>query len=668
MATQMQNGQTNDFQVQLQALEGEIAGLCQESNPLDKFYREFLDKIIRLLGEGGAILQADNADGFTLKAHINLDKAGVQPDGPQAQLNSYALGKVVESQQGVVLPPNNASNLHDGGLAGQVENNSAHTLMYLPIILESKVVAVFLLISPEGVDARAITGLSGFLGNLCNQAGFFILRSRLLDQSNQITRSDRLREYVSSVHCSLDTRRACYALANFSQELLGVYRCMAGAYNSRGKFRMDSVSGLESVAVKSSFIAGISAVAKEVCKTGKVLLIDNPNAATTDEGLDDGDELITAARLYMLQAGSTLMGIFPIKCEDNVVGALVVEKAVEEPFDQIQRQQIESMLVEAGRAFTNCLSYRDMPLSLAGRALGSLRDKLCRMPQIKRAIWVSLVIMLLVLPFIVPKKLKVMGNAEVIPTASAYIYASEVGIIEDVPLLKKDGRSVKKGESLALMDMQIIESEIARVTGLINEAGTMKQAAIDHGNSTMIDQYEFTLNALDAELAKYKTQKSHYEIKSPIDGKVITRESEIRQLLYKPVSQGQLLLEVVPEDPKWEFIVNVPEDEAGPMLEAYKALEDGESLTAKIKLKSYPKLTLSSKVLGISQRAHVETTGDQKYRNVISVRVAQPEDIDDYQIDLRKGLEGNVAIECGQRSLIYVVTREFVDFLRISFF
>ncbi|MCF7957298.1 MAG: efflux RND transporter periplasmic adaptor subunit [Phycisphaerae bacterium] len=668
MTTQMQNGQVDDFQMQLQALEGDIARLCQENCPLDQFYRDFLDRIIRLLGDGGAIWESDKAGGFALRSHMNLNKAGLQPDGPQNSINIFALNKVVGSQQGIILPPNNASNIHDGGLADQVENNSNHTLLYLPIIVESKVEAVFLLISPEGVDARAITGLSGYLVNLCNQAAVFILRFCLLDQNSQIQRADRLREFVSSLHSSLDTRRACYALANFSQELLGVYRCMAGVYNSRGKFRMDSVSGLESVAVKSSFIKSIAEISKEVCKTGKVLLIDNPSAAVNVD-LDGGDDLVTAARLYMLQAGSSVMGIFPIICEEHVVGALVVEKVIEEPFGKNQRQQIDGLLVEAGRAFTNCLSYRDMPLSLAGRALGSLRDKLYRMPQVKRAIWIMLLMVLLVLPFIVPKKVKVMGNAEVVPTASEFVYAREMGIVEEVPLLGKEGRLVMKGEVLASLDKQDIESDIARVGGLIAEVKVKQGAAIGEANPTLIKQYGYSLAALEAELKKYKLAEARCDIVSPISGRIITRESEIRQLKLMPVTQGQLLLEVVPENPKWEFIVKVPEDEAGPLLAAHKeTLENGETLTARIKLKSYPKLTLESKVLGISHRAYVETTGEQKYRNVISVRVALPENIDDFPIDLRKGLEGNVAIECGQRSLFYVVTREFSDFLRISLF
>jgi hypothetical protein len=60
-------------------------------------------------------------------------------------------------------------------------------------------------------------------------------------------------------------------------------------------------------------------------------------------------------------------------------------------------------------------------------------------------------------------------------------------------------------------------------------------------------------------------------------------------------------------------------------------------------------------------------TGQQKYRNVIEVRVSEPESLRD-DIEPRQGMEGKVAIECGKRSVFYAVTHEFADFVRVSMF
>ncbi len=45
----------NDFQAQLKALEQTVADLCMADCSLDIFYRDFLDRVVRVLGKGGAI-------------------------------------------------------------------------------------------------------------------------------------------------------------------------------------------------------------------------------------------------------------------------------------------------------------------------------------------------------------------------------------------------------------------------------------------------------------------------------------------------------------------------------------------------------------------------------------------------------------------------------------
>ena len=123
----------------------------------------------------------------------------------------------------------------------------------------------------------------------------------------------------------------------------------------------------------------------------------------------------------------------------------------------------------------------------------------------------------------------------------------------------------------------------------------------------------------------------------------------------------------MPDESDWQLLVNVAEDTAGELLKVYDRLEPGRFLEAKIILNAYPDKTFRTKVLSVARRAHVLSTGQQKYRNVIEVRVEGPAELKD-NIEPRQGMEGKVAIECGSRSLYYVVTHEFIDFIRVSMF
>ena len=784
----------NVFQEQLRSLGQEIEQLCGTDAEKEGFYRQFLERSVAVLGVGGAIWEIGIGGELQQVCHINLNMAGLEAEGKQEQLLSGVLQKVNQTHQPVVLPANASSNLYDGGLGEAGVNESAHTLLFVPIVSMEKLSGILLLISPAEVDPRAVAGYLGFLLGLCDRAGRFLERKRVRELESTMSRSERMRQFICALHNSLDPRRTAYALANYGQELLGVYRCMAGTYDLRGKFRLLSVSGLESVAVKSSFIRGISEIAKQVCRNDKPLLVENPDAARS--AVEDVDDLVTAGRLYMLQAKSVILGVFPIRSEDRVVGAFVVEKAKDIPIDAGERRQIEEFLVEAGSAFSNGMRYRHLPFSPLVRAMGAVRDKAYRMSWVRRVVWTAILLGLILLPVVVQKQVKVKGNAELVPIEARIAYVGQDGVIEtlgtsyfssdsftdsaglilklregqdelsrfiwgrfseedqaklgshggtgrpaegsggirddasaalagamnrilDGPCiyepkrfggvdLQEDtrrlseryggqknavslnrwlleeaysqeikasesvtlttGTVVKKGSVIAKLDTKAIEQEIDEVNSdIANTQILLDKEKMKSGMSEAAAGFESHLKGLRARLKKLELDLQQHYITSPIDGTVITRDSVLRLLLSRPVLRGDAILEVVPLATPWQLTVNVPEDEAGELLKAYRNLEAGENLKARVLLKAYPDEILDAEVLSIAKKAYVETTGEQKYRNVIEVRVAEPRDLRS-KVDLRKGLQGKVAIECGRRSLYYAMTHEFVDFVRVSLF
>lgn len=660
------------FQQALATLDRDIRVLSDSDVTTDEFFRRFLERIVEVLGEGGAVLDRSAEAGFTARCHINLAVAGLGDGGAQAELLKPAMAKVLETSQPVILPANAAADVFDGGLGKAAQNRCPHTLLFVPILRGTEVVSVLLLISPTDVDPRAVRGYAGFVMGLCERAGSFLKNCRIKELEAGQVRSERFCDYLRSVHSELSPTRACYALANYGQELLEVYRCTAGSYNCKGRFRIEAVSGLESVAVKSSLVQRLARVAREVCRNNKPMMVDNPNAVQALQGLEDAeDDLVTEARVYMLEAGALVMGIFPICRDEVVVGALIVEKAVDEPFSEFELARIDALLSDGAMALDNSLRYRTMPLSPLTRGIGAVRDKLYRMPAVKRTVWLAVIAILLLFPLVVHRPVKVMGEAELVPVAARQAYVGQDGVIESVSV--PEDRLVEAGTVLAEMDRRMIDTEIDRVENRIREAMIDLSDARLSENTTLQAKLEAQLKALRAELATYEYQAEQFEIRAPVAGKVITPQRTIRQLVGKPVTRGEAVLEIVPQSTSWELTVRVPEDESGDLLRSWDRLEPGEELPVRVILNAYPGTTFGSHVLGIAPRAHVQTLGEQKYRNVIEVRVAEPEGFKNARafrdlVDLRKGLEGKVAIECESRSLYYVMTHEFVNFMRISLF
>ncbi len=667
------NGQLEAFQRQLAALDADLTQLSTQDMGLDIFFREFLDKTVRVLGVGGGVWLVGGEGGVAQLCHMNLNVAGMEQDGRQQGLLRQALGKVIQSKAAVVLPGNDQSNVFDGGLGREVSNQSPHTLLFVPIIGHEKVDAVYLLVSPEGVDPRAVRGYLGFLQGMCSKAGSFLQRQRISGLAGQLARSERMRDYVAALNSTLDPRRACYALANYAQELLGVYRCIAGTYSASGKFRIEAVSGLEAVAVKSAMIQNITAVCRQVCRNRKPLMVDNPNAVknVSETTADEGD-ILAAARIYMLEAGSLVMGIFPIIHNDNVVGALIVEKADEGPINEGLRRRVETMLSPAGPALENSMKYRQLPLAPLLRSVGAVRDRVLRMTPVRRVAWAAIAAAIIAAPFVITRPVKVMGSAELAPVQARMVYAMQEGVIRELRV--EENKMVEAGEVLAVLDRRRVESELDRVTGEIAETNlALKDAQSKRPGSSEAKRFEARLMALNAELEKCQLDMQQHEIIAPVSGKVITPEHTLRLLKDKPVARGEAVLEIVPGETSWELTVTVPEDEAGNLLLAYKNLKGEEFLEGRVLLNAYPDLKLRSRVTAVAPRAQVLKTDEQSWRNVIEVRMSEPEGIDDAgafraKVDLRPGLQGKAAIECGRRSLFYTLTHEFVDFVRISLF
>jgi hypothetical protein len=646
--------EVSNFQQQLRNLEREIVQLAQSGCDFDSYFRQFLDKAVTVLGEGGAIWIRTESGELGVLSHINLVAAGMEQEGPQSDLMFNAIQKVLQSGAPTAFPARAA--------AGELGvNNSDHALLFVPVIAARQVAAVMVLIAPQDMDPQALQRFLSFVVKLCQHAGEFIQHQHLGDLQEQLTRTDRFRQYVSALHSSLDPKRSCYALANYAQELLGSFRCMAGVYHINGKFQMEAISGLESVAVKSSFIRSISKIARQVCRNDKVLIVENPSAAML-ESTEPTEDLVTEARIYMLQAKSLVLGIFPIRSDDRVVGALIIEKSNEQPIDEPQRRRIDNLISEAGSALANSLTWRDVPFSPLVRAVARVRDKIYAMGMTRRLVWGVVWALVLLTPLIATRPVKVVGHAELVPMEARIAFANQDGIIDETYVTA--GQQVQAGDLLALLDTKFIDSQLDHVRAEIVQAGLDWQIA-PNSNKKIFKSRE--------DLANYKLkmllrEREQYRITAPIDGTLVTRDSAIRQLPAKPVSRGEEVFEIVPGQTPWNISVNIPESEVGEFLKAFDALSEGEYIPARVILHAYPNTTLQTHVLSVSPRAYVLEAGPEKYENVIEVLVEQPEEFDKIVLDPRPGLEGKVAFECGRRNLFYVFSHKFINFVRVKMF
>ena len=147
-------------------------------------------------------------------------------------------------------------------------------------------------------------------------------------------------------------------------------------------------------------------------------------------------------------------------------------------------------------------------------------------------------------------------------------------------------------------------------------------------------------------------------IRAPIDGVVATFRIE-ELLRERPVKRGELLLELMDPGGPWRLELDVPENRMGHILLAQEKHADGR-LPVRYLLATATEITYDGSLDSISMRSVVsETEGAvvPLYASLSTPAPAEP----------RIGADVIAKIDCGRKSLGYVLFGDVIEFIRKRF-
>jgi hypothetical protein len=207
------------------------------------------------------------------------------------------------------------------------------------------------------------------------------------------------------------------------------------------------------------------------------------------------------------------------------------------------------------------------------------------------------------------------------------------------------GDVVKEGSPLVKLDDNDLILERAKWASQKTQYLKEYRDALGKSERSKVSVLKAQLSQVDAQLAMVDAQLSRIRLNAPFDGIIVS--GDLSQSLGSPSQRGEVLFEIAP-------------------LEAYRViLEVDERDISMIKIAQTGELVLtghSDKVITFKVNSVTPVSEVKEGRNYFKVEAILEQKID----SLRPGMKGVGKILIGERHLIWIWSRPFVDWLRLS--
>ena len=208
------------------------------------------------------------------------------------------------------------------------------------------------------------------------------------------------------------------------------------------------------------------------------------------------------------------------------------------------------------------------------------------------------------------------------------------------------GDVVSEGEVLAELDDREIRLELARWQAEKEQASRKYREALAERDAASSRIYAAQEKQAEAQLALAQHKLDRAEVTAPLDGVIVS--GDLSQLLGAPVERGKVLFELAPLG-AYRVILQVDDRDIG-----YVSVgQSGELALA----------GLTDMTLPFTVKSVTSVSTPEEGRNFFRVEA----EISDSADRLRPGMEGVGKISIEERRLIWIWTRNFVNWIRLTF-
>lgn len=652
---------SDDTWRELQRLLDDVTQAARSAVPAAEFFSLLVDRTLRATGARAALLWTRTADGrFQPEFHRHGEHFRLAEDRLARELHAQLLDTVPQLDDTHWIPAGSGSTSDVGGRV-----NRGDALSLTPLRLAGTTFAVLELAHGAEDDPTVERACREIIAAFTEQAATWRRGVELAEWRQRGEFARECDQFVLRIHAALDLPATMGEIVQGTRRLVGCDRVTLAVRSGR-EWRIEMVSGLETVDRRSTVINALERFLNTVARTGESF--EWAGAATELPG-----EVAEPLNAYLDLAHPRTLVCWPLVPDRwaasephgtaEPLGILVLERFAG-GFTDDQRGRLERVARHAAQALGNAWEYATLPGAswLRGlRAFTGADRRLRRRRLLGCAIALAIVAAVLVWP--VPFTVSARGALQ--PRTTREIFATADGEVSRI--LVDPAAHVELGQPLLQLASPELDLEWERLRG---EYQTTREKLLAVESSRLLDaqkgrdsatdaaaseaELRRALESLEAQLAILEQQRRSLALTSPLAGAVLTWDP--RELLEaRPVKRGQALLTVGDVDGAWEARLDIPDHAVGHVVEAQAASE--QPLRVTLVLATAP----GSPYEGQLSLVEGITGSDEEGRPTVKARVA----LDQAPLTTRRpGATVQARVHCGRRALGYVWFHELFEFLQ----
>ena len=655
---------------QIRGLVDEISALAKRDLTAEEYYKEFLGRVVEALAAvGGAVWTLGEGNQLQLAYQINLKRASLDEPGDHQARHAKLLGQVIQSGEGLLVPPHSGGG--DGDDAGA--NPTELLLVLAPLRNHREVEAVVEVFQRPTAQPATRRGYLRFLLQMSDLASEWLKSQKLLQLADRESLWGQVDHFARAAHESLDVRQTAYLIANEGQQLIGCDR-VSVAIRRGNRFKIEAVSGQDSFDNRSNVVTLLGALATKVASTGEPLWYTG-----STENLPP--QIEEAVHEYVDESHTKTVAVIPlehtgaeeepaegaeaeVEQDREIIAALIVEQIEDLRPKSLLAPRIDLVCGHSARALTNALDHNSVFLMPLWRTIGHARW-LVKARTLPKTVAVLAVLLLITLSLIlVPGRFDLKGSGVVRPVQRRDVFVDTEGVVTRV--LVEHGDMVERGDVLVQLRNTDLEVQLADVQGQRRSVWEQALAIRRMRHNSDLPEQEKTklggqlleleqrYRGLDLQFKLLLTKHEQLQVRSPLSGQVVTWNVN-RELLNRPVTKGQVLMTVANPDGRWEMEVFMPENRMGHITQARDEL--GQYLPVEYVVATDPTKKLEGRIVGVKKTAELH----EEHGHSVSILV----DIDKQDLtDPRPGATTTAQVHCGYRPLGYVWLHDVFEFVQ----